>query len=420
MEPITLITAGLICATIGAQLATKPLVKSDSYSLTQLQEVAQAIDPNACVSGIERLIPVSTNENESATLYDLNGDEGFFVLGNDYKIFDFQPNVALNSNLSGEELVFNPINRTFSTSNNERVSITDELSKPAQPVSNGNDDIFEDHGCGRIEEKWLERYLEEKFPNGELEEEYSLPITRRSQIDLSVYVKEWTDEEGTKWIQGEGNCWLCATYTVFDYLVNDSSYRNYAFRKFPKRSLKTVYYPQSQEPSTYNWVTENRDDYDARGKIGGTLEPKTFDNLYISFRQRGIDLKTDSPMTGLSTDNNVTLINDVAHVYGLNNFKAEKDIFYNSYVGSEDFKNFIKADKPLIFISNGGTYGNHVMAVSGYKHYKRTVKVLFWDKIEWATFLQIGDGWTTDVTYFDITRFYWEGCGNAEFIKYTW
>lgn len=112
------------------------------------------------------------------------------------------------------------------------------------------------------------------------------------------------------------------------------------------------------------------------------------------------------------------MMESVAHNYGLSSFYASMDTNFNAYVGTQDFKQFLNDDKPLLFTSAGSTYGNHAMVVSGYKYYKRTVKVLFWDKIEWATFLEIGDGQSYARRYFDITRYYWENCGEGTFIKY--
>jgi hypothetical protein len=47
------------------------------------------MDEGSKVTGIENKTSVSIGKGELATLYDLNGDEGYLVLGSNYKIFDY-------------------------------------------------------------------------------------------------------------------------------------------------------------------------------------------------------------------------------------------------------------------------------------------------------------------------------------------
>ena len=279
---------------------------------------------------------------------------------------------------------------------------------------------IEDKGCGEIEADELNDYVSEKFAGGEIDEEFSLPITRQSQMDLSVYWREKREDNVVTGYTSEANCWLSASYTIFHYLVNTSKYKDTVFSRFPKQENKTIYYPNKQEPNAYKWVFDNLEHFRVFINPYGDFKAKKFDELYIALRKAGIEIDASSPIERLTTNDSVVQMKKVASSYGLNSFDVSVDTDYNAYTGTEGFKQFIKDEKPLFFASHGSTYDNHAMAVSGYKHYKRTVKVLFWDKIEWATFLEIGDGWSTSVRYFDITRYYWEGCGNAEFIKYTW
>ncbi len=422
MGPITLIAAGLLCITIGAKLAPNPTIKSDSYTLSQIRQVVSAIDKESEVKGIENKIPVLVKGDEQATLYDLNNDEGYLVLGNNYKIFDYQPNIELSEKASMNKLEFNPISRSFTTRGGQYVSVTDETNKqPDVSEANLMQGEFVDYGCGQISSEQLTNYINDKFPGGELDDEYSLPITRHAQRALSVYLKETVDSNGNKKTISEGNCWLCAMYTVFDYLVNDSAYSSIVFNNFPKKWHGDIpYYPQTQEPSTYNWVKQYASDYKAFDNTIGDWAVKEFDGLYISLRAAETSFIINSPIIGLSPNGAAAVMENAAHDNGLTSFDATNDTNFNAYTGTQDFKDFLQSDKPLYFYSNGSTYGNHAMAVSGYKHYKRTVRVLFWDKIEWATFLEIGDGWSVDTMYFDITRYYWENCGSGGFIKYDW
>jgi len=422
MEPITLIAAGLLCMTIGAKLAPKPTIKSDSYSLSQIREVVSVMDQDSVITGIERLIPVSINGDEPATLYDLNGDEGYLVLGENYKIFDYQQKIEVIKDLPKSDIAFNPINRAFTLGTKERFSVADNHQKQSndyeEALCKGS---FVDHGCGEIEENDLGSYLEEKFPGGELDDEFSLAMRRWNQSDLSVY-KERIMQDGEERWKPEDNCVLCAMFTIFDYLVNFSEHKDTDFSGFPKNGYERLYYPANEEPSTYKWAMSkpNGRTFKAFEKSLGNWSAKRLSDLCIDIRKTEVSFKTNGPIDGINVDQAVATMEAVARENGLESFDATKDTNYNAYVGTQDFKDFLMEDKPLYFASHGSTYGNHAMAVSGYKYYKRTVKVLFWDKIEWATFLEIGDGWSTNIRYFDITRYFWEGCGNAEFIKYVW
>lgn len=422
MQPITLTIATLISMTAGSKLMAERTVGSDSYTLSQIRQVVSAMDEGSKVTGIENKTSVSIGKGELATLYDLNGDEGYLVLGSNYKIFDYQPNVELSKGDLRNGLEFNPISRSFATKDGHYVSITDETNKqPDVSETNLMQEEFVDYGCGQISSGQLTNYINNKFPGGVLDDEYSLPITRREQGFLSVYLKKTVDSNGNKKTITEGNCWLCTMYTVFDYLVNDSAYSSTVFNNFPKRWHGDIpYYPQTQEPSTYNWVKQYASDYKAFDKDIGDWAVKEFDGLYISLRAAGTSFIINSPIVGISPNGAAAVMENAAHDNGLTSFDATNDTNFNAYTGTQDFKDFLQSDKPLYFYSSGSTYGNHAMAVSGYKHYKRTVRVLFWDKIEWATFLEIGDGWSVDTMYFDITRYYWENCGSGGFIKYDW
>ena len=417
MGTISLVAATLICTTIGTQITQKPIVKSDSYSLSQIKQVVLALNAKAKITGVEDLIPITLNDGSNATLYDLNDDEGYLVLGDDFKIFDYQSNTELSEKAREHKLNYNPINKSF-FSENMHVNIKAETQSESNSCLIRN--AIEDKGCGEIEADELNDYVSEKFAGGKIDEEYSLPITRQSQMDLSVYWREKREGNVVTGYTSEGNCWLSASYTIFHYLVNTSKYKDTVFSRFPKQENKTIYYPNKQEPNAYNWVFDNLEHFRVFINPYGDFAAKEFDELYIALRKAGIEIDASSPIEGLTTYDSAVQMKKVASSYGLNTFDVSVDTDYNAYTGTEDFKQFIKDEKPLFFASHGSTYDDHAMAVSGYKHYKRTVKVLFWDKIEWATFLEIGDGWSTSVRYFDITRYYWEGCGNAEFIKYTW
>lgn len=423
MQQIALMAASLISVTIGAKLMTEQKVKSDSYTLSQIKQVVSAMGEGSKVTGIENKGSVYLSGGEQATLYDLDGDEGYLVLGDNYKIYDYQPSVELNEKASLNGLEFNPVSRSFMTEDERCVSIVDRAERATDmPERNLKEGSFVDYGCGQISSDQLVNYVNNKFPGGELDDEHSIPITRFSQMEISCYWKGIRKDGVIEGYTSEANCGLCAAYTVFHYLVNYSAYRNSSFGGFPKQTNKTRYYPRSQEPETYQWVTDNVEDWRCfQNHPGyGSWEAKEFDGLYIALRQAGLELDLTTPFSGISTDEVVIQMESVAHQFGLNTFQATRITDFNAYTGTPAFKNFLTGGKPLFFASRGSTYGNHDMAVSGYKYYKRTVKVLFWDKIEWATFLELGDGHSLETMYFDITRYFWEHHGDAEFINYAW
>ena len=113
MGTISLVAAAFICTTIGTQITQRPIVKSDSYSLSQIKQVVLALNAKAKITGVEDLIPITLNDGSNATLYDLNDDEGYLVLGDDFKIFDYQSNTELSEKARENKLNYNPINKSF-------------------------------------------------------------------------------------------------------------------------------------------------------------------------------------------------------------------------------------------------------------------------------------------------------------------
>lgn len=114
-----------------------------------------------------------------------------------------------------------------------------------------------------------------------------------------------------------------------------------------------------------------------------------------------------SPIDGLSTENTLRMINGVMADYGCS-IRATKESNYNAYTGTEAFKKYFRNGKTAVFDSDGGSYGQHIIAVNGYRHYKREQQFLWWSYTEWRTFLEVADGHSARKRYFDITRYYQE------------
>lgn len=201
----------------------------------------------------------------------------------------------------------------------------------------------------------------------------------------------------------EANCWLCASYTGLYNLMFEGSYSSSMYGSFRTKKNTFPYNPKNQELDTYNYAKQHN--YIPHENESDPYKALTVSVLYKDLRKKAISYNYKAPFEGLTVPNTVKMINDVMKDYGCS-IRAVRDTNYNAYTGTEAFKNYFRAGKVALFATDGGIYGNHFLAVSGFRHYKREKQILFWSYTEWKTFLEVGDGHTSTVRYFDITRFF--------------
>ena len=406
---LSFLTVGAIVASLGlVSVDNTKNVTSDSYSLEQLSAVANAIDESFNVTGFEKKLSVSIEESDlNATLYDFNDDEGYMLLGDNYQIFDFKAGVDLLPEYKYcDDLVFNNVSKTYKNAESNKTSNVDLTGERQEDIKNEKNGASYSHGEGKIESYELQSYLNEYFSGSTLDSYYSVSMRRNLQYDISIYYK------GTS---SEGNCWLCASYTGLSHLMFDSVYSTSMYGGFKSKKNTVIYNPKTQELNTYNFAKSKN--YTPCDGASGNPSMKSVTTLYRDLRKKSLSYDYKAPIEGLTIDNTVKAINNTMKDYGCS-IRAVKDTNYNAYTGTEAFKDYFRAGKVALFDTDGGTYGQHLMAVSGFRHYRREKQFLFWSYTEWKTFLEVGDGHSTSVRYFDITR-YFQDMRSGSFINFN-
>lgn len=187
---------------------------------------------------------------------------------------------------------------------------------------------------------------------------------------------------------------------------------------FPSTLLEaSPYILPSEEPKMYGYYLQKLSEgYAIRDGISRDFNGQSLfnkvekrSNLYRSLRKASFETKSDwysATITGLDIWQSSQMAERVANEYGIKGFNSWEDTHYNSYVGTQAFKdNFDKNSNPIIFATSTGVYGSHQIAVFGYRFYRLNKKVLWFDVTEWKCILDVLDGWSADRRYFDITDY---------------
>lgn len=291
----------------------------------------------------------------------------------------------------------------------------DEIVPPKQDISSfsaaaysGVDRPLDDPNAKFFKLNALSTHLANNFSGAEPAGNYRIfwdtQHAGARQQDLSCYK--------TSSGASESNCELAAGYGVMKYLINDSPRHASTFSAFPKKGQTRSYYPQTEEPDTYN---------KAMGK-GYTcpVNPKKFEIAYITMRQEALAIDSGHVLGGgLIPGNQSQMLERFAHHYGLSSFDAYEVTNYNAETGGSRFYDFIHGDVPLMFGTTVGQHGAHVIAVFGYQNFKRYKKNIFGGtKEEWRTILEVHDG--GEYCCFDITQYHGLFGSFGCFIEYIW
>lgn len=343
--------------------------------------------------------PSSTSKN--GRLFVFSSNMGY-VFGESN---DFYGSVHLNNDLdlrSMSECTYNAYSGSLVNNGMElSTACLDDVDDSLSP--NSSNQIIGD------KDKPLDAYIKEKYgDNCKFDCSATLKYQGTTQYELSNYMKA----AGDKTFMSEPNCFFAASYHVFEYLAQSKP------TIFPRSLLEdSPYILASEEPEMYGYYLQRvNDGYAIRDGIsrvynGDTLfdEIKNRSNLYRSLRKASFETKSDwysAKITGLDIWQSSQMAERFANEYGIEGFNSWEDTRYNSYVGTQAFKdNFEKNSNPIIFATSTGVYGSHQIAVFGYRFYKLSKKVLWFDVTEWKCILDVLDGWSADRRYFDITDY---------------
>ncbi len=304
---------------------------------------------------------------------------------------------------------FSPISGTLWIKGADGIApATQEVSSFSATAYSGVDHPRNDPNKEFFKFDALGAHLAHNFPGAEPAGNYRIceetGIVGARQYDLSCY-KTSSDAS-------ESNCELAAGYGVMKYLINDSPRHASTFSAFPDEDQKRNYYPQTEEPNTYNKAMEK----------GYTCpeNPKKFEIAYITMRQEALAIDSGHVLGGgLIPGNQSQMLERFAHYYGLSSFDAYEVTNYNAEVSGSRFYDFIHGDVPLMFGTTVGQHGAHVIAVFGYRNFKRYEKNFFGGTKEvWRTILEVHDG--AEYCYFDITQYHGLPGSLGCFIEYVW
>lgn len=256
------------------------------------------------------------------------------------------------------------------------------------------------------DDKPLNDYIKEKYGDGcKFDCSATLKCEANTQLELSTYIDIKND-----YVLSEPNCTLTACYHVFKYLATNK-------KKLFTMDISegTPYKPLFEEEGAYlNFALKADQGYAIRDGVerfyGGnnvTKEIKNRNGLYRSIRKASFATKSSwYSSNGMDIWQSSQLAERVANEYGVKGFNAWEDMHYNTYVGTQAFKdNFEKKSNPIIFATSTGVYGSHQIAVFGYRFYRIDNKVLWFNVTEWKCILDVFDGWSKDKRYFDITDY---------------
>lgn len=156
---------------------------------------------------------------------------------------------------------------------------------------------------------------------------------------------------------------------------------------FPSTLLEaSPYILPSEEPKMYGYYLQKLSEgYAIRDGISRDFNGQSLfnkvekrSNLYRSLRKTSFETKSDwysATITGLDIWQSSQMAERVANEYGIKGFNSWEDTHYNSYVGTQAFKdNFDKNSNPIIFATSTGVYGSHQIAVFGYRFYRLNKK----------------------------------------------
>lgn len=340
---------------------------------------------------------ISDNSIYPGKLY-LFGSDGYVLVGEDYRLFAYDMSNQLPF-VPSETTVFNAWTQAFA----------DEVDNKVYRLAKGGD---YSHDPGKISDSELSEYLANYYSGYNLVQSFYLPLRFFDQFSGSVYLRRSPD---LSIYYAESNCFMTAGYMVLDYLARSSIYSSTAFSSFPAETPKTIYNPYQFEPATLNHALSLNDPY-MLIYDGTHADFREYDPLYVSIRTACLGIDAEAIWNMLSIWNLSQAMEIVCHTYGINSFDAYEDFNYNYLVGTQTFADTFIADRPFIFLTQTGAYGQHFMPISGTKVYKKTEQFLWWTIDYWGTLLQTPT-WNNQSEYLDLTRY---NPAIGAFLRYDW
>jgi|AGTN01.3.fsa_nt_gi hypothetical protein len=334
-------------------------------------------EPKFEASGCEYRTKIrNLSAGADAVYLDFDGNNGYMVIGEDYNIYKFEP-VGDLAFLKLEENIFYSDGDGFLYYNEEYKNYipyeTDESEDIICTSSAGKDT------SGRIVDS--DAYINGNYGSGyslyqSKDLLYYLPGT---QMELTMYIK--TIGAG---ITSEGNCALVSMYNTLEYLKLSN--------KYPSLPSNSIYFRPALDDPHYNQIISTTE---YRPRAVQEYLPQ----LYVTIRNHAAQYysyRTSNDSLSVSQMDN--FIEAIGDFYGAN----INSTYFPLWSFGSNVKDDIDAGYFTIFnMNNDSFYGNHSVAVAGYKVYRKATKILFVTVYDTVNLAIIGDGWGPIKAYYD-------------------
>lgn len=336
-------------------------------------------------SSVEKIVPIyiittdiEADDSEVGYFIDFGEDTGYLTVGYNYEIYGLEaigesPYKDMSDDtacvyIKGSGYFYAEGDGTLRSADENRDTLEDDIDNIY--VGNYVGQESGTSGCGRIYNTML--YTRFKYGyNYHLDSWNSLDMKSFKMYQLSVY--KTLNPSGV--YSYENNCWIMSAYHVLQYLADNT------FSNMPKNNEREIYDPQVDESVIYS----NYFDADGNSKKKITMNNTSVDKYelcasnYFSFpalynQTRRIVNDNFGRCDGGTARDTANILKYTGDYYG-NPISCSIHSYWSSYLNSGI--NQLNNDKPLIWTTYGGTYGNHSMAVSGYKKYTKQISFLF-------------------------------------------
>lgn len=341
------------------------------------------------------------------TYIDFDGDNGYVVSTGNYEIYDMQVSGDLDYlRATDKDIYFSRVDgflytdsdgrllrfKDSSAQNGDDKTQLTELYAPVKSDSTVYPGQYK-AGDGRIDPAKIDEYVAARYP----EYNYKISVQKLSssfkceeQDSFGYYVKT-VFSGGSISHYGEGNCALTAGYSILnswrsngyvrylsDYTVDlTTSIKNDIL--YPTYGTGEIIEEGSLE---YNWSTNDR----YLDKIP---------QLYTELRDYAVKTFGYTPESGLS---HINTLSTMRHVCIMHNNSIS--INYTSSLTS--VLNYLEERKAcLLTFENSSTYGDHAVALLGYRMYERETGWWIFKKYKQIYLYEIADGWINKPKFFD-------------------
>lgn len=276
--------------------------------------------------------------------------------------------------------------------------------RAAESTSSGSSSVAED---GKIQSDEIDEYVSENYPdyayeagNEALETDFDCSLMEETSYYLRYSCSSTGSFTGTSYT--EGNCSLNAMYNVMrswakESLISGISYDDTLniwmniesdplYRKYGDGDLEC-----DDEGNYYIWQT-NAHKFPNTSVYYLSVMPE----LYANIRAYAIENHDYTPVSGYSVSNVPKTMESVAEdSYGVT-IDVKKTSSVSKAIAATD-----GGQASYLSISGSSTYGNHGVAMIGYREYTCTTELWVFTLVDSIYFYQIADGWHSDARYFD-------------------